>query len=273
MKLGFSSLAFPEKTLEEIIEIAVENRYDGIELRGGQSNGHISTNLNMYEREKIKELFEEKRLEICCLTSYNRLGYKVEAKREESVEEIKNYIELAKDLECPYIRVFGVPENCDEKDFDFLISQIIKSFEELGSYIQYKNYSVKLLLETHDRLCRVKDLIQIFKNLTNDNCGIIWDVAHTLQAGDSLNTTLKTLHPWINHIHIKDWIKLPNGFDHYVLLGAGILPIQELIQLLNSYNYKNYLSIEWEKPWHPDIEKSEISIFQYKWKIEEYLKR
>lgn len=271
MKLGFSTLAFPEKTLEEIITIAMENGYDGIEIRSGHPNSPVSIDSDIYERNKIKKIFKKNKLDICCITTYSRLGYEEETKRKESIEEIKNYIELAKDLECPYIRVFGVQENCDENNFEFLINQIIKSFEELETYIQSKNYKVKILLETHDRLCSTKDLVQIFKNLSNNNCGIIWDVAHTLRAGDSLDTTLKNLYPWINHLHIKDWIKLPNGLNYYVLLGAGALPIRQLIELLNSYGYKNYLSIEWEKAWYPDIEDSEVAIFQYKWKIEKYL--
>ena len=34
MRLAFSSLSCPAWTLEQIVRAAIENRYDGVELRG-----------------------------------------------------------------------------------------------------------------------------------------------------------------------------------------------------------------------------------------------
>ncbi len=273
MKLSFSTLAFPDKTIDEIVNIALKNGYDGVELRGGEKEGHIHPGLNFREIQRIKNLFQGNKIEICCVTAYTRIGSKKEEERINDITKLKKYIELAEEINCPFVRTFGISENIDKKDFNFGIEQVIKSFEELNDYINKKNYKVKVLLETHDILCKSEDFFRIFNEFKGKNCGILWDVAHTIRAGDPIEKTLDSLFPWIMHIHIKDWLKLFNGQDHYVLLGAGVLNINELLLNLKKQQYSGSLSLEWEKPWYPNIEESEIAVFQYKWKMDSYLKK
>ena len=37
------------------------------------------------------------------------------------------------------------------------------------------------------------------------------------------------------------------------LFGDGIIPWEEIIKYLNNDQYKNYISIEYEKRWHPEV--------------------
>ncbi len=39
-------------------------------------------------------------------------------------------------------------------------------------------------------------------------------------------------------------------------LGEGEVPVREIIGLLAAGGYAGYLSVEWEKYWHPDIEEA-----------------
>ena len=60
------------------------------------------------------------------------------------------------------------------------------------------------------------------------------------------------LKPYIRHVHIKD-LKIVDGKQQYVLLGTGIVPIFQAIDLLYANQYPGYYSFEWEKLWHPEI--------------------
>jgi sugar phosphate isomerase/epimerase len=48
-----------------------------------------------------------------------------------------------------------------------------------------------------------------------------------------------------------------------VLLGKGELPCQATIKLLYDKGYRGYLSAEWEKKWHPEIEEPEVAMPQH----------
>jgi len=268
MKISFSTLACPDWNLDKIIKFAVDNSYDGVELRGKEP--HISVNYNKQKRKEIKNKFKENNLEIPCITAYTRFNNENSKIRKENINNLKEMIDLASDLGAKYVRTFG-----SEADSPYTVEQLInwirEAFEEVDSYAKEKE--VKVLLETHDVLSKGEDLIKIFEKSSIENCGILWDVAHSIRAGENINQTLNFLEEYIYHVHVKDWINLTyKNEDHYVLLGAGELKIEKLLTGLKEINYDGYLSLEWEKMWHPEIEEADIAIIQYSQKINEYIK-
>lgn len=262
MKLSYSTLACKDWEIEKVINFAVENNYAGVELRAKEP--HLSIDYNQEERKKIKELFSENKLEIPCITAYTRFGYQDYSIRQDNIEQLKKIIDLAADIGADYIRTFGpAPESTFS--LEEVIAWIRESFLEIDDYAAEKG--VKVLLESHDELCQGKDLIKIFEGSGLKSCGLLWDVAHSVRAGEKMVETISYIKDYIYHIHIKDWIELNNAEDHYVLLGAGELEINKLLRFLKDINYSGYLSLEWEKMWHPEIEESEIAIIQYSQKM------
>ena len=105
MKISFSTLACPEYSWSDIYSMAKDIGFDGIEIRGlGQDI--YAVNAQPFSDAKIVEtigLLQKLGIEIACLSSgcpLNDLG-----KTEENISEVANYIELAKKLGTPYIRI------------------------------------------------------------------------------------------------------------------------------------------------------------------------
>ena len=48
-----------------------------------------------------------------------------------------------------------------------------------------------------------------------------------------------------------------------VLLGAGEVPVREMLGLLTAGGYPHWISVEWEKRWHPEIEDPEVALPQH----------
>jgi fatty-acyl-CoA synthase len=48
-----------------------------------------------------------------------------------------------------------------------------------------------------------------------------------------------------------------------VLLGHGEVPAREMLELLSGGRYEGWLSVEWEKRWHPEIEEPEVALPQH----------
>jgi sugar phosphate isomerase/epimerase len=55
--------------------------------------------------------------------------------------------------------------------------------------------------------------------------------------------------------------KYPNA--ELCLFGQGDLSAKEMISLLNTIDYDGWLSLEWEKMWHPELEEPEVSLDVY----------
>ncbi len=91
----------------------------------------------------------------------------------------------------------------------------------------------------------------------SDSVGILWDIHHPYRsAGESPSETWQTLGKWIRYTHWKD--SFPRGADYQLcLIGGGDLPLEEIFRVLKQGGYSGYLTLEWEKKWHPEIEEPE----------------
>ena len=109
-----------------------------------------------------------------------------------------------------------------------------------------------MAIETHGALVHHRSIRRI--NQSIPNLKFIWDTHHTwAKAGDSIETSWKVLGSAVCNVHLKDSIPRPSARHPYtyVNLGEGRFPVEETLQLLQSEGYGGFLSIEWEKMWHP----------------------
>jgi fatty-acyl-CoA synthase len=57
-----------------------------------------------------------------------------------------------------------------------------------------------------------------------------------------------------------------------VLLGDGDIPVEEGLRLLRAIGYEGWISVEWEKKWHPEIAEPEVAFPQYMRVLRKYLR-
>lgn len=261
--LSFSTLGCPDWTFEAILNFAVNNGYSGIELRGIQRQLDLSKCAEFSSKENIlatRKLIEEKKLRIVDLGSSAEMHHADAAERKKNLDEAKSFIQLAQQLNCPFIRVF--PNNFPkDQERNETIELIVKGLLELGNYA--KDFGITVLMETHGDLVQSAEIEKIMQSAGHPNVGLVWDVVNMWSVTKEPPTQVYArLKKYIHHTHIKD-LKFADGKEQYVLLGKGDAPIFEAIDILAKDEYKGYYSFEWEKLWHPEIEKSEVALADY----------
>lgn len=267
--LSFSTLGCPNWSFDTILKYAVENAYDGIEIRGIQKQLDLTKcpEFSSQNIQETKRKVADNKLKIVDLGSSAELHHADLSKRKAQLDEAKRFIDLAAKLDCPFIRVFPNDLPKDQKD-DETLDLIIKGLLALGDYA--KGSSVSVLLESHGKVIQADTLLKIMKASEHPNVGMIWDIFNMWSVTkESPTFVYQKIHPYIRHTHIKD-ANLVNGKEEYVLLGKGETPIAEAIKVLSKGGYKGYYSFEWEKLWHPEIQEPEIAIPDFPMAIKKY---
>ncbi|MEP6726351.1 MAG: sugar phosphate isomerase/epimerase family protein [Bacteroidota bacterium] len=261
--LSFSTLGCPDWSVQQIIDFAAAHGYQGIELRGILKQMDLTKCNEFSSPAKITDTLarmKAKKLQFVDLGSSCNLHFADPAKRKENLDGAKQFIDLAQQIHCPYVRVFpnNFPKDQEKKA---TIDLIVKGLQELGDYAKGKN--VMVLMETHGEVVHSEDLATIMQSVNHPQTGLIWDVANmwtiTKEPPAQVYDKLKK---YIHHTHIKD-AKLVNGEPQYVFLGKGEVPIFEAIDLLQKGGYKGYYSFEWEKMWHPELAAPELALADY----------
>lgn len=246
MKLSYTTLSVPDKSMERAVAIAVGQGLDGIELRG-RDRIHISPSCDFSYVFYGKKLIEEHELAIPCLTAYTRFRQPSLKAVYQEVEELKPMIALAEYLGAHTVRVFmgAVPEGLEPE-----ISDKIAREGLIHAAKVFAGSPVKLAIETHDSAKDGKTLAQLLTGVP-EQMGILLDIIHPWDMGESIEETWQLVGRRIYHVHIKDITKTVAGGRIYSNIGAGILPVKQIVTYLNQKGYQGFYSLEWEQSADP----------------------
>ena len=270
--LAFSTLGCPDWTFNRIVDFAVRQQYQGIELRGLMRELDL-TKCKEFSKANIaatRRLMEDNNLRFVDLGSSCTLHFSDGPERKKNLEEGKRFIDLANELKCPNVRMFPnlFPK---EREKSATLDLISRGLLELGSYS--KGSHVHVLVESHGDLLFIEDLETVMKAAEHKNVGMVWDVTNMwVKTKEPPTLVYEKLEKYILHAHIKD-AKVVDEKIQYVRLGKGEVPIFDAIDVLYKGGYEGYYSFEWEKLWHPELEEPELVIEDYARVMTEHFKK
>lgn len=257
--LAFSTLGCPNWMLDHAAEQAAKSGYRALEIR--VLDGEIiPSTMPAGRRRQVKETMQRHNLGIIALGLSVRFSSPNSAERQGQVEELRKYLELANELEAPMVRVFGGNVHEDHTVAE-TINWVAESLARAMPLAEAQGVTV--LLETHDAFCRGAEVAQVLQQVVHPRLKAVWDVHHPFRMGESIEETWRLIGARTAHIHIKDARRKPDGSWQLVLLGQGEVPCQEVVKLLHREGYKGYITAEWEKKWHPEIEEPEVALPQH----------
>jgi len=271
MKISFSTLACPDWSISQIIETASHAGYDGIELRFVEGEDSLwklaafcGTQLAVTRRE-----LNDHGLRIACVDTSCRFHFFEAKAREAAIAEGERLSDLAAELGAPRIRVFGETIQ-PGSDRDSTRTWVADSIRNLADRITVKG--VQVWLETHGDFVEATETAAILRECGSPCIGVVWDPVNSLVATDEAaaqGTTL--LGSVIRHVHVKDFRHSADGVQ-YVLSGEGVFPWRDVMRDLKKLQYDRFLSFEWEKKWHPELEDAAIAVPHFaKWFRKEFV--
>lgn len=255
--LAFTTLACPDWSWKQAVQKAVEYGYQGLELRGveGEMDLTKAAPFTASQLAATKRELRDRNVAIPCLDTSCRFDQAAEI--DHSIDEGKRHIDLAGELGAPFIRVFG-DRISDNTARDKIIEQVVKGLLTLAHYAE--GTEVQVLLESHGDFARMENLLDVLRAVDHPHAGVLWDVHHPYRFfSEPLVDTYEKLKKRIRHVHLKNSVAVDGGV-RYCLMSQGDVPVVEVLQLLADGGYDGWLSFEWEKRWHPEIEEPEVAL-------------
>jgi sugar phosphate isomerase/epimerase len=260
VKFAFSTLACPQWTTEQVVDNAVRLGYDGLEWR--LLNGEIIDPVR--DADSLRQavaLTRARGLEVCAIDTSCKFNLSDPAERTQNVEVLRQWITLAHELNVPILRVFGGAGS--GTDLAEENQWVADSLRQVAS--QAEQAHVTIVLETHDGFASSQRVAQVLHLVNSPAIAALWDSHHPYRVGETAPQVMDQLDGHIAHVHVKDARRLDAAGTQWqlVLIGEGEVPIREQLQSLQQHGYTGYVSVEWEKRWHPEIEGPEVALPQH----------
>ncbi|WP_061291978.1 sugar phosphate isomerase/epimerase family protein [Herbidospora cretacea] len=219
MRFAISTLGLPGASLSEAVEVAVRHHVDGLELR-------------LHEDMPLDRDPREAGLEVVAVCGYVRIAEP--GPDDAVVAALREQLALADRFGALGVRVF--PGGRD-------VEAALRRLEAVAGETR-----ARVLVETHDHMptgAAVGALLDRFAR--PDAAGAIWDVLHPWRNGEDPAATFEALRGHLAYVQIKDAAgTTPRP------MGLGEVPLDVVAGLLRGY--PGWVSLEWEKAWHPDVE-------------------
>jgi sugar phosphate isomerase/epimerase len=263
MRISFSTISCPSYTVDQVAAAADEYGYDGIELYALAGERLTPAVLRLH-RADLRRTFRGDALPIVCINSWAHLTGAILAAQE---AQILSAFELAADLCCPLVKVFGGDFPADEPPaavYDRVADTVTRLCERAVPL------GVRLVLETHDSFSRGASVAEVLRRADHGAFGALWDVFHTHRMGETIEETDTLIGARVAHVHVKDAVWQDDEW-RFVLLGDGELPVAALIDRLALRGYAGYISVDWEKMWHPEIAGPEIALPRFATVLHQYI--
>ena len=258
-RIAFSTLAFPDATLASAASLGRRWGYSGIELRliDGEL---IDPSMPAADRVRVKRAVTAAELPVVAVDSSIRLT------DDNPGPELRRFLELASDWESPLVRVFGgalAAANPARQQQLRAAARVLESGVPLAERL-----GVAIGVETHDAFSAssvVAELLALVDPAAVDSgaVGAVWDSHHPYRMGETPAEVYANLGPRILLAQVKDARRLADDDWQLVLLGEGEVPVRDMLGLLAAAGYPHWISVEWEKRWHPEIEEPEVALPQH----------
>jgi sugar phosphate isomerase/epimerase len=255
-RLAFSTLAFPGTTLARAASLGSEYGYQGIELRliDGEL---IDPSMPASARTMVRQTVAAVGLPIVAVDSSIRLT------DTDPGPDISRFLTLASEWECPLVRVFGGTLNDDPQVRREQLAGAARVLE--ASLPLAERAGVAIGLETHDSFSSAAVVAEVLAMVDSPWVGAVWDSHHPYRMEESPSEVYDLIGQRVLLAQVKDARRAPERADGWqlTLLGQGEVPVREMLDLLDRGGYQGWISVEWEKRWHAEIEDPELALPQH----------
>lgn len=232
---GFSDEIAPE--FDTQLETLGEFGLSYLELRAADG-----VNVSDFTPEKVKEVkrkLDGAGIQVSSIGSpIGKIGIKEDFAPH--LEKLKRTLEIQKELEAPYVRMFSfyLPKDREPGEFrEEVMDRVGRMVEEA------KSWNSVLLHENEkgiygDKACRCKELMDAFYR---PHFHGVFDFANFVEVGQETLPAYQLLKPYIGYVHIKDALAQEKKV---VPVGKGDGHVKEILGDLLGGGWKGFLSLE-----------------------------
>lgn len=256
MRLLLHTMATPQMTPVEALDLAARLGFDGIDLITQENyRCALKPRADLNEARALARAAAERGVAIGALTPYcKELNATDPARRVETVEAFRRAIEQAAALGASGVRVLAGTD-IGEDEWEASLAILVDTIRPLGDFAS--EHGVGLNLENHDGTLAddAARTVRVWRAIDHPAIGIIYDPANLIRDGkEPFPENLTMQAEGIRAVHVKDYIfdeSYPAGRCAMVI-GEGVISWQEMLRGLRDIGFNGDLSLEYETRWVPE---------------------
>ncbi len=273
MKPSLYSLVLQKRSVHQIIKIASELGYEGVEIWGREP--HVSQDISIERVHEYRDIAASYGLPIVGVAGYlGQFSTISESDCEKNLEELKKYTVVLNELGCDLLRIWAGGPNA------FMAQNY--HYEKAAYWLNKccdiaKDGGIRLGIEIHNNTLveSADDALKLWNMVGSDSLGFIHDAGNMYISDTDYGIDgLKKLGTHLFHMHIKSEERVPEGTEgsfkslnrhgceyiRQVVIDEGKVDFNAVFAALKEIGYSGFMSCECFAYNKGDIERSKQDI-------------
>lgn len=230
MKLGLCTIAFQDKPLEEVINIAADHGFDGIELWGKPP--HLPADYDENYAKNVKDMAQRKGLEISAFGSY------IDPLMHLHQKHFEEAFKIAHDLGTDVVRIWsgGGPSrsiaSADKRLIHFRLVSITQ-------WAHFRNIRIGLEMHNNHLTDNAESILAIIEDIKLPALKTYYQPLARADA-DEPHDAAEKLAAHIVNVHAQNFDE--NG--KACPIADGVVDYARIVEILSKAEYDGYLEVE-----------------------------
>jgi len=236
MKLSLDTYSIgTDLTLNDLLELLPANGIQGVEFRCEANQQHgVEPETTQAERRRVRALLENAGIEVSCLSTSQRFESPDPAVRQQAIDRTNQFINLAADLGCGRIRVFGndFPPDVPKPEVIRYVGESLRHCGEHAEKVANNTGAyVDVLLEMHGQFYYWEYCLGAVEIADHPHVAINYNCDDRDLVEGSVAYTFDKVKHQVRHVHMHE---LENPSFPYI----------ELFGILKKMDYQGFVSLE-----------------------------
>jgi len=229
MKLGLLTFQLgKDMELSRLLEVVAANGIPGIEFRAEIGHKHgVELEATPKERAAIRKRCEDAGVAICGIGTSCRFQSLAEPERRANVDRGRRFLDLARDVGAPRIRVFG--DRFEGNDEGVVVNNVGECLGRLGEHAA--EVGVDACLEMHGDFYKWQHVLKAVQIANHPRIGIVHNCDPREAKDGPIRDSIGQVKDHIRHVHIHD-------------IESTSYPYREFFGIMKAAGYDGFLSLE-----------------------------
>ncbi len=187
-------------------------------------------------------------VQIAMLATYSDFTHPNASERVHQIDDVRNWIAAAARLGASFLRLTAGqahPGVAEEEGLTWATEGLMACLpdaEAAGLSLLYENHVRGAFWSANDFTQPAARFLEVVRRTAGSGLKILFDTANCLALNDDPLAILRQVRERVGAVHISD-IRRPGTFEPTVI-GTGVAPIIELLEILVAEGFDGWLSIE-----------------------------
>ena len=230
MKLGLCTIAFRERPLDEVIAIASDYGFGGVEIWGQEP--HISAEYDADRVKMVRDMVSQRGLEISALGAY------VNPLMPEYEKQLAEAFNIAAGLGTDLVRIWsrgGPSKTIDLNEKRLITSRLISSAQSGQS----RGLTLGLEMHNNNLTDSVASIMELLETVNSPSLKTYYQPTFRADA-DEPHEAAQKLAPHVVNVHAQNADATGEGCP----IPDGVVNYGKVIEILAGQGYDGYLEVE-----------------------------